>query len=292
MDEVILKGKLAAAQHDLDDWEKLSAKFGESKPGQPDYHPWASCLLYERKSNKLPEGRSYCKNKKYGECVFDDCCNNYMPNWREHHRQVHPNSYRRYVSCPECKRIQNAVADSMKMGISDLKNELDKPNKTRKLNNVYKTIEEEKKSNNQKLIVVPENTNSSLESTIDADLDSILAEEEKEKLIEGKIDQRFINFYERNRKLRKKTIGIHGFKCMACDFDFKQRYGERGANFIEVHHLKPVSTLEKETNVDPKTEMAVVCSNCHRMIHRKKDEVLSLDELREIIKRNQKGQGE
>jgi hypothetical protein len=273
MDEAILKEKLAAALHDLDDWGKLSAKFGESKPGQPDYHPWASCLLYERKSNKLPEGRNYCENKKYGKCVFDGCCKNEMPNWREHHRLLHLNSYRRYLICIDCKRIHKLVTESMKNDIKDLENELGKPNKTRDLNDMYR-----------KLIEMPEDTNSSLESTIDADLDSILAEEEKEDLFEGIKGQRFINFYERNRKLRKKTIAIHGFKCMACDFDFKQRYGARGENFIEVHHLKPVSTLEKETNVDPKTEMAVVCSNCHRMIHRKIDEVLSLEELRKIIR--------
>jgi len=72
---------------------------------------------------------------------------------------------------------------------------------------------------------------------------------------------------------------------MACGFDFEERYGRRGSNFIEVHHLKPVSSLEEETGIDPKTEMVVVCSNCHRMIHRKKDEVLSLDELRKIIRK-------
>ena len=70
---------------------------------------------------------------------------------------------------------------------------------------------------------------------------------------------------------------------MACGFDFQEKYGDRGSKFIEVHHLKPISSLEKETIVDHKTEMAVVCSNCHRMIRRKKDKVLSLKELREII---------
>jgi 5-methylcytosine-specific restriction enzyme A len=71
---------------------------------------------------------------------------------------------------------------------------------------------------------------------------------------------------------------------MACGFDFEEKYGDRGSKFIEVHHLKPVSSLEKETIVDLKTEMTVVCSNCHRMIHRKKDKILSLEELRKIIR--------
>ncbi|MCJ7443746.1 MAG: EVE domain-containing protein [Methanotrichaceae archaeon] len=133
----------------------------------------------------------------------------------------------------------------------------------------------------RKLIEMPEESLSSIESTVDADLDSILEEEE---LFEGKKVQKFTNYYERNSKLRSKAILFHGFKCMACDFDFEQKYGERGSKYIEVHHLNPVSSLEKETRIDPEIEMAVVCSNCHRMIHRRKDDVLSLEELRKIIR--------
>ncbi|HLG77135.1 MAG TPA: hypothetical protein VKX46_12025 [Ktedonobacteraceae bacterium] len=35
--------------------------------------------------------------------------------------------------------------------------------------------------------------------------------------------------------------------------------------------------------VDPATDMAVVCANCHRMIHRDPDRPLSIEELRQII---------
>ena len=42
-------------------------------------------------------------------------------------------------------------------------------------------------------------------------------------------------------------------------------------------HLHPVSTLGQKTKVDPRTDMTVVCSNSHRMIHRRRDEVLSLE---------------
>jgi 5-methylcytosine-specific restriction endonuclease McrA len=127
-------------------------------------------------------------------------------------------------------------------------------------------------------------TTPSIESTVKADLDSLHDEEE---LFDGKKDKRFTTYYERNPKLRSKAIEIHGFKCMTCGFKFADKYGSRGYEYIEVHHLNPVSTLDEATPVDPKTEMAVVCSNCHRMIHRKKDQILSLDELRELIRQNQ-----
>lgn len=57
---------------------------------------------------------------------------------------------------------------------------------------------------------------------------------------------------------------------MVCGFDFK-RYGACGKNFIEVHHVKPLYDLEKEEIIDPKTDLVCLCSNCHRIIHRKRD---------------------
>lgn len=120
----------------------------------------------------------------------------------------------------------------------------------------------------------------SLEVIVEEDLESLNAEEEYN---EGKRSKHFVNSYERNRLVIIAARRIHGTKCMVCGFDFEQRYGLRGSGYIEVHHLHPVSSLKGETKVDPKTEMAVVCSNCHRMIHRKKDEVLSLEELKVLL---------
>lgn len=84
---------------------------------------------------------------------------------------------------------------------------------------------------------------------------------------------------ERNSKLREQAIKIHGLKCKVCDFDFEKVYGSWGKGFIEVHHMIPLSdSKERETN--PKTDLVVVCSNCHRMIHRKKNITLTIEELK------------
>jgi 5-methylcytosine-specific restriction protein A len=119
-----------------------------------------------------------------------------------------------------------------------------------------------------------------IEEMVALDLEALQIEEEH---FEGKQRERYTNYYERDPKLRAKAISLHGTKCMACDFDFEKKYGERGKGFIEVHHLKPVSELGGNTKVDPDTDLTVVCSNCHKMIHRKKNEVLSLAELMKII---------
>lgn len=120
-----------------------------------------------------------------------------------------------------------------------------------------------------------------LEAIVKSDIDALDFEEEH---FEGTQHKRYTNYYERDIKLRTKAISIHGTKCMACGFDFEKKYGKRGKGFIEVHHLTPVSELDSNTKVDPKTDLAVVCSNCHRIIHRKKDNVLSLNDLKNIIK--------
>ncbi|WP_120239969.1 HNH endonuclease [Marinifilum flexuosum] len=81
------------------------------------------------------------------------------------------------------------------------------------------------------------------------------------------------------------AIEIHGVRCMVpnCSFDFEEHYGLHGKDYIEVHHIKPLSSIKEETKVNPKTDMVVVCSNCHRMIHRKKNEVLSIEKLNELL---------
>ena len=100
---------------------------------------------------------------------------------------------------------------------------------------------------------------------------------------EGERTMHYVTRYERNPRLRKKAIELHGTKCMACGFDFEKRYGERGRNYIEVHHVVPLSSTDGPVDVDPETDLVCVCSNCHRMIHRSKDKVLTLDELKAIV---------
>lgn len=83
---------------------------------------------------------------------------------------------------------------------------------------------------------------------------------------------------ERNRKLAEKAKQHHGYTCQACGFNFEMKYGEIGKGFIEAHHLIPLNRLEGErVALDPKKDFAVLCSNCHRMIH--KSEYVSEIEL-------------
>ena len=61
-------------------------------------------------------------------------------------------------------------------------------------------------------------------------------------------------------------------------------YGERGKGFIEVHHTEPLGSLSEEKIINPQIDLVPVCSNCHRIIHRRKDYVLSISEVKELLR--------
>lgn len=111
---------------------------------------------------------------------------------------------------------------------------------------------------------------------------------DEEEAEEGRILTKTHQYHERNRKLVKskkdKVFGTMGSLCCeVCGFNFSSAYGTHGDGFIECHHTKPVSEL----NVGDKTnlsDLTLVCSNCHRMIHRKRP-WLSVRELKAKVTR-------
>ncbi|MER5948270.1 HNH endonuclease [Streptomyces sp. NPDC001904] len=77
---------------------------------------------------------------------------------------------------------------------------------------------------------------------------------------------------ERNKGLRKKKIAAvlqrgGTLACEACGFDFEEVYGDRGSGYIECHHVVPLHEAgEGRTKLN---DLALICANCHRMIHRR-----------------------
>jgi len=109
------------------------------------------------------------------------------------------------------------------------------------------------------------------------DLDNIhaIAEEQHtydaDTTLEEKRKLRLHYVIERNSKLAKEAKKVHGYTCQVCEFDFGKTYGKLGEMYIEAHHLVPISKLPKDKKIELSAlkDFAVVCANCHRMIHRK-----------------------
>ena len=116
------------------------------------------------------------------------------------------------------------------------------------------------------------------EDTANSDDDSTYAE--------GKLKVYISKTAERNPKLRQKALEIHGYICQACGFDFEQVYGPWGRKFAEVHNMQLLSEFKGISHfVNARTDLRVLCANCHRMVHRKKGITLTVEELKLKIRR-------
>lgn len=99
---------------------------------------------------------------------------------------------------------------------------------------------------------------------------------EDEDGFEGEERKLWVRHRKRERKFRAKKLADamkkNGNRLICevpkCGFDFFERYGELGAGFAEVHHKKPLSEAPRKGQAIRLSDLAVVCANCHRMIHR------------------------
>jgi 5-methylcytosine-specific restriction protein A len=93
---------------------------------------------------------------------------------------------------------------------------------------------------------------------------------------EGEVRSRFVRHRSREAKMRGRKIadslrrnGGH-LVCEVpnCGFDFKERYGELGSGYAQVHHKVPLSRAPERGRQVRLDDLAVVCANCHAMIHK------------------------
>ena len=106
-------------------------------------------------------------------------------------------------------------------------------------------------------------------------------EPDAENVLEGVSTVASRAHVSRERSLRDKKIQavLKEHQCLACEvcgFDFQARYGVIGEGFAEVHHLLPIHRGERLTRL---ADLAVVCANCHRMLHRPSGEPLGVAEM-------------
>jgi 5-methylcytosine-specific restriction protein A len=121
------------------------------------------------------------------------------------------------------------------------------------------------------------------EGVSDADVGAWAVEE---VFPEGEILTRLHLARERNRTAveRKKEqvrAATGRLACEVCSFDFAAVYGTLGEGFAECHHTRPLAELPG-LRVTRLSDLALVCANCHRMLHRSRP-VLSIEGLRAAI---------
>lgn len=89
-----------------------------------------------------------------------------------------------------------------------------------------------------------------------------------------------------DKKLIKEVKKRKGYVCECCRFDFEKAYGAIGKNYIEAHHKQPIHQLKGQIiKLDAEKDFIVLCSNCHKMIHRL-DDPSDLEKLKQLFKSN------
>jgi 5-methylcytosine-specific restriction protein A len=108
---------------------------------------------------------------------------------------------------------------------------------------------------------------------------------------EGRILTRLHSYRERDRTLVKKAKAL--FKaargslfCECCGFRAETFYGERGQDRIQAHHRRPVEELLAES-VTKAEDLAMVCPNCHDIIHAKRPWI-TVEELKDELSKRGK----
>lgn len=118
----------------------------------------------------------------------------------------------------------------------------------------------------------------------DNDYEDIIVEEGEFHSVTSKVAKRSSKLVELAREHYSDGNGV--IICHGCGFDGEHIYGERGKGMIEIHHSKPLSVSGGETertSLQAALDGVVpLCPNCHRLVHRSKSSLLSLNDLKEI----------
>ena len=88
----------------------------------------------------------------------------------------------------------------------------------------------------------------------------------------------------RNPKLRLTALQDSGGVCAACGVNYWRKNGGLGQHCWVVHHKKQLRDVDEpiETKL---SDLAVVCANCHMMIHSNRDKALSISQLRKLLQK-------
>ena len=86
----------------------------------------------------------------------------------------------------------------------------------------------------------------------------------------------------RNAGLRQAALQRSGGRCEGCRVNFQKKAGGFGKHCLVVHHKKQLKDIDQPTETKL-SELAVVCANCHMIIHSNKDKALTLSQLKKRL---------
>jgi 5-methylcytosine-specific restriction enzyme A len=86
----------------------------------------------------------------------------------------------------------------------------------------------------------------------------------------------------RSRYLRDLALEESQGICSVCDVDYSNLLGGKGVRVLQVHHRKQLAA-DDAPRLTHLSDLAVVCANCHMLIHMNPKNALDIDELRGML---------
>lgn len=88
----------------------------------------------------------------------------------------------------------------------------------------------------------------------------------------------------RNAKLRESALQQAQGVCEGCGINYWKRAGGLGRHCLVVHHKRQLKDRDQPTETKL-SELAVLCGNCHLLVHSDRDKALTIPQLRRILKK-------
>jgi 5-methylcytosine-specific restriction protein A len=100
--------------------------------------------------------------------------------------------------------------------------------------------------------------------------------------IENTLREAKVLLRKRSRRLRAEALKRSRGVCAACATDYSVVLGGRGLRVLQVHHRRQLAAMDTPvvTTVD---DLAVVCANCHALIHSDPKHAIAVDDLHVLL---------
>lgn len=98
--------------------------------------------------------------------------------------------------------------------------------------------------------------------SLDVDIHTVAATERRQRLVlhlQRERNQTVV----RNKKKQAASLDYE-----VCGFSFRRAYGSAASDYCEIHHLLPLSEVKRTTRTRME-DLAILCANCHRVVHLK-----------------------
>ena len=104
-----------------------------------------------------------------------------------------------------------------------------------------------------------------------------------DKRMEGMLTESKSKF--RDPALRSAALARADGRCAGCRKNYRRVAGGKGEKCLVVHHKKQLKDIDqpRETRV---SDLAVVCANCHMMLHADRGKALTIAQLQKLLRRH------